>query len=64
MRIDTSTRCIFCAEFIESPDYDERPDGSSVELLVIHNISLTPNEFGGGYMRDLFLNKLDLTVNQ
>jgi len=42
-----------------SPNADERPAGASVDLLVIHNISLPPGEFGGGYIRDLFLNRLD-----
>lgn len=42
-----------------SPNADERPAGSRVDLLVIHNISLPPGEFGGGHIRDLFLNRLD-----
>ena len=42
-----------------SPNADERPAGCRVDLLVIHNISLPPGEFGGGYIRDLFLNRLD-----
>jgi N-acetyl-anhydromuramoyl-L-alanine amidase len=31
----------------------------AVELLVIHNISLPPGEFGGPYIADLFGNRLD-----
>lgn len=42
-----------------SPNADERPAGSCVDLLVIHNISLPPGEFGGGYIADLFHNRLD-----
>lgn len=42
-----------------SPNADERPPGCEVSLLVVHNISLPPGEFGGGYIRDLFLNRLD-----
>jgi AmpD protein len=42
-----------------SPNADERPPGCEVDLLVIHNISLPPGEFGGGYISDLFLNRLD-----
>lgn len=42
-----------------SPNADERPPGCEVDLLVIHNISLPPGEFGGGHIRDLFLNRLD-----
>ncbi|MCG6967090.1 MAG: 1,6-anhydro-N-acetylmuramyl-L-alanine amidase AmpD [Chromatiaceae bacterium] len=44
-----------------SPNADERPAGSDIDLLVIHNISLPPGEFGGPYISDLFLNRLDPT---
>ena len=42
-----------------SPHYDERPEGEAVSLLVIHNISLPPGEFGGPSIEDLFLGRLD-----
>jgi AmpD protein len=45
--------------FIASRNSDERPPGSEVELLVIHNISLPPGEFGGPGIIDLFTSKLD-----
>ncbi len=38
---------------------DERPAGTEISLLVIHNISLPPNEYGGGFVEDLFANRLD-----
>jgi len=41
-----------------SPHFDDRPEGAKVSLLVIHNISLPPGEFGGPYIEDLFLNRL------
>ena len=43
---------------VPSPNADERPSGTSVDLLVIHNISLPPGEFGGGHIEELFLNRL------
>ncbi|NOU01253.1 MAG: 1,6-anhydro-N-acetylmuramyl-L-alanine amidase AmpD [Gallionella sp.] len=45
-------------EFIPSPNCDDRPVGA-IKLLVIHNISLPPNEFGGDGVRQLFTNTLD-----
>ncbi len=42
-----------------SPNHDERPPGREVDLLVIHNISLPPGQFGGPWIDDLFLNRLD-----
>jgi AmpD protein len=44
---------------IASPNFDERPAGVAIELLVIHNISLPPGEFGGQGIIDLFTNRLD-----
>jgi N-acetyl-anhydromuramoyl-L-alanine amidase len=44
---------------IVSPNQDVRPSGTAVELLVIHNISLPPNEFGGEAITQLFCNTLN-----
>src|SRR5258708_19934692 len=38
---------------------DERPPGAKIELLVIHNISLPPGEYGGPWIDDLFMGRLD-----
>lgn len=48
---------------IASPNCDQRPSGSAVELLVIHNISLPPGEFGGPGIVDLFTNRLNPGVH-
>lgn len=45
---------------IRSPNCDRRPCATPVELLVIHNISLPPNEYGGDGVIRLFTNTLDL----
>ena len=42
----------------QSPHCDERPEGEKVTLVVIHNISLPPGEFGGPYIDDLFMGTL------
>lgn len=42
-----------------SPNFDFRPTGGAIDLLVIHNISLPPRQFGGNFITDLFLNQLD-----
>lgn len=42
-----------------SPNNDERPPETKIDLLVIHNISLPPGEFGGPWIDDFFLNRLD-----
>jgi len=46
------TRC-------RSPHFTPKEDCTDVSLLVVHNISLPPNQFGGDYITDFFLGKLD-----
>jgi AmpD protein len=58
MRIDANG-LLNTAQFIASPNCDERPEGTSINLLVIHNISLPPNEFGGNGVIELFTNQID-----
>lgn len=43
---------------IPSPNFNDRPDENDISLVVIHCISLPPNEFGGDYIADLFCNRL------
>lgn len=42
-----------------SPNCDDRPPGAEISLIVIHNISLPPGQFGGGAIAQLFTNRLD-----
>ncbi|MGC9401998.1 1,6-anhydro-N-acetylmuramyl-L-alanine amidase AmpD [Vibrio genomosp. F10] len=47
------------AKSLPSPHCDHREDPSDISLLVIHNISLPPSQFGGGYIEQFFTGKLD-----
>lgn len=47
------------AQFIPSPHHDERPPGMHVDMVVVHNISLPPGEFGGGNIERFFCGKLE-----
>ncbi len=42
-----------------SPNYGPRPPGTSIDLLVLHSISLPPGQFGGDAVQRLFTNQLD-----
>lgn len=44
---------------IASPNFDARPAHTRIELIVIHNISLPPNEYGGSGVIQLFTNQLN-----
>jgi len=48
---------------IPSPNHDARPVGTEIDLLVIHNISLPPAEFGGTSIVQLFTNRLDCNAH-
>lgn len=46
-----------------SPNFGPRPDGSSISLLVVHNISLPPEQFGGPHIENFFCNCLDTAAH-
>jgi AmpD protein len=48
---------------LRSPNFNRRPKGTPIELLVIHNISMPPGEFGGNDVAKLFTNRLDWDAN-
>ncbi len=62
MRVDAAGR-LSGVRHIGSPNHDRRPRGAAVELLVIHNISLPPGEFGGDAIMQLFTNTLDVSAH-
>lgn len=50
------------AKQVLSPNHNERPSGE-VSLVVIHNISLPPKEFGNDYIEQFFTNTLDVDTH-
>jgi AmpD protein len=44
---------------LPSPNYEARPGAIEPTLIVVHNISLPPDDFGGNAIRDFFQNGLD-----
>lgn len=46
-----------------SPNVDKRPPGTTVSLLVLHNISLPPGEFGEPHIEALFTNRLRIDAH-
>jgi len=63
---DKSTRAMHIANGLlssarqcPSPNHDQRPEHCEPDLIVIHNISLPPNEYGGDGIDQLFTNRLD-----
>lgn len=59
MVIDVLSGLLTTATYCPSPNHDERPNGYLPELIIIHNISLPPGEFGGDFINQLFKNTLN-----
>ena len=57
--IDPSGNTLLAARQVPSPNFDERPAGCAIGLIVIHGISLPPGEYGGPWIDQLFTNCLD-----
>ncbi|MGE8560484.1 MAG: 1,6-anhydro-N-acetylmuramyl-L-alanine amidase AmpD [Acinetobacter sp.] len=51
------------ARQVPSPNYNQRPEQTEIQLVVVHNISLPPSQFGGGYIEQFFQNQLDWSVH-
>lgn len=51
------------ARHVISPNFNQRPDGISPRLIVIHNISLPPAEFDNDHIEAFFQNKLDHSLH-
>jgi AmpD protein len=47
------------ARRVESANFDPRPPGTAITLLVVHAISLPPGQFGGDCIERFFTNALD-----
>ncbi|AZC16283.1 MULTISPECIES: 1,6-anhydro-N-acetylmuramyl-L-alanine amidase AmpD [Pseudomonas] len=60
MRLDPATGWCDGVRHCPSPNFNERPAGE-ISLLVIHNISLPPGQFGTGKVQEFFQNRLDVT---
>ena len=53
-----------CARQLSSPNTSSRIEEGDISLLIIHNISLPPGQYGGSHIDDLFCNQLDCSVHE
>ncbi len=59
LAVDPDDGRLVAARWSPSPNFDQRPPGTIIDLIVIHGISLPPGEFGGPWIDALFQNRLD-----
>lgn len=45
--------------FLSSPNFNDRPNASIIDMIVIHSISLPHGKYRNNNVENLFLNKLD-----
>lgn len=64
LSLDLTSGWVAPAHHRQSPNFDSRPGGSTLDLIVVHAISLPPGCFGGSYVEDLFLNRLDASAHE
>jgi len=51
------------ARRVPSPNFGPRPAGATVDLVVLHSISLPPGRYGGDAIERLFTNRLDFSAD-
>lgn len=59
LELDSTGNYLLGARQVVSPNCDDRPPGTVIDLIVVHGISLPPGEYGGPWIDRLFTNRLD-----
>jgi N-acetyl-anhydromuramoyl-L-alanine amidase len=49
------------ARRVDSPNFDARPDGATIDVIVLHHISLPAGHFAGDAVERLFTNRIEAT---
>lgn len=64
MAVNNENDWLAVADRVLSPNFNDRPEGAGISLLVIHNISLPPGQYGGGYIEQFFQNRLPVAEHE
>lgn len=60
MEINKTSGLLNHCKHCPSPNKDTRPNNTTIDLIVIHSISLPPGKYGGDAIEHFFQNKLDI----
>jgi len=63
LKINPDTALLEPILYRPSPHNDERPQGVSIDMIVVHGISLPPGEFGSQAIEDFFCACLDTSAH-
>jgi AmpD protein len=58
LSIDAGRGLVRGVRYVPSPNQDARPPGATVDLVLVHGISLPPGVYGGDWVERLFTNRL------
>lgn len=61
LQINCTTGLLQPVYYAASSHFDERPAGMEIDMVVIHNISLPPGQFGGDGVERFFCGKLNMS---
>ena len=59
MKIDKESGLVVPARYLPSSHCDDRPPNTVIDMIVVHNISLPPGQFGTGAVERFFCDELD-----
>ena len=59
--VDPQSGLLTSIPYRSSPHHDERPDEASIDMIVVHGISLPPGEFNTPAVEAFFTGQLDMT---
>lgn len=63
LRINTDTGLLEPILYRPSPNHDDRPQESPLNMVVVHGISLPPGQFGTPAVEAFFCNELDISAD-
>lgn len=61
MNINLEAGLLDLVNYKSSSHHDDRPAGENIDMIVIHNISLPPKQFGTGAVERFFCDTLDFS---
>jgi AmpD protein len=63
VKIDQKSGLMMQVDSKPSPHHDDRPLNTDIDMIVVHNISLPPGEFGGSHVQAFFCGQLDTSIH-
>lgn len=63
MNINPANGICDLAHYIPSPHWDDRPHNATIDMVVVHGISLPPGQFGNGMIEQFFCGTLDSSLH-